>query len=410
MLLLIGLILALVANTVFASRLRRAIRKTPHLATQDGFISKTGDGSPQAVSDRPTVVVTISVIVPAYNEADNIEDCLTAILNSSPLSADMLEVWMVDDQSTDQTWTIAQNLQQRLNDPRLKLLAGQPRPTDVSWTGKNWACAQAAERANGEFLLFVDADVRLKPGAIETSVQAAQQDQTDLLSCGPAIICGCLAEWLVQPLMFNNIMVGFNAEAVNDPTSETAFAAGPFMLFRRTAYEKVGGHRAVASDVVEDVELARRIKYSGLTLRFVSGSNLVAVRMYQSWAALWEGWTKNLYLGFQRNLGTAIYFTGLMLLLYVLPWLALIEVLGNAIFLPLTVLDWATIALALSSIAVHYDMRRVGEQESQIAPRYWWLSGIGGLLLAAITIASVIKTETGWGWTWRDRPLKQVNG
>lgn len=361
-----------------------------------------------AIQDRGSV----AVIIPAYNEADTVEECLLSVLNStdgeSAASSGLapLEVWLVDDESTDRTWAIAQALQHRLGDRRLKLLPGQPRPDGESWMGKNWACAQAADQITADFLLFIDADVRLQPGAIETATTYAQAEQVDLLSCGPGIVCQCLAEWLVQPLMFSAITLGFNYEAVNDPHSKTAFATGPFMLFRRTAYEQVGGHRAVAAQVVEDVELARLVKGSGLTLRFLVGSGLVAVRMYRSWAALWEGWTKNVYLSSQRNLVGTLMFAATTLWACTVPWVGMMGLLLKAIWLPLRLSEMAAIALFLVAIGLQYDLRCVEEKLSQIPPRYWWLTWLGGLAVAAIAVGSIIKTETGWGWTWRGRKLK----
>lgn len=140
----------------------------------------------------------VSVIIPAYNEADNIQDCLMSVLNSTDLCADQLEVWMVDDQSSDETLKSAERLQQTLSDPRLHILPGQPRPISQPWTGKNWACTQAVEQTTGEFLLFLDADVRLKPGAIEAALRTAQTEQIDLLSSLPGVLCHSWGEWAVQ--------------------------------------------------------------------------------------------------------------------------------------------------------------------------------------------------------------------
>lgn len=106
---------------------------------------------------------------------------------SIPLSADNLEVLIVDDRSTDDTKAIGKTLQQHLNDPRLKILAGQPRPANQYWAGKNWVCAQAVQVATRDFLLFIDADVRLKPGAIKTAIATAETEKIDLLTCMPRL-------------------------------------------------------------------------------------------------------------------------------------------------------------------------------------------------------------------------------
>lgn len=386
--------LALIIAVLYSARLRIASSCAPNLAV---------------ASPPPDLRSTsISVILPVYNEAENVEPCVLAVLNSTFLTEASLEVWVVNDQSTDNTWTIAESLHQRLNDPRLKLLQGQPRPANEVWVGKNWACAQAAEQAKGEVLLFIDADVRLKPNAIESAIQTMQQEELDLLSCMPMVVCGCLAEWLVQPLIMSTILIGFNFEAVNDPSTNTAFAAGPFMLFRRSAYDKIGGHKSVAHQVVEDVELARLIKFNGLKLKFVVGRDLADLRMYQSGAALWEGWTKNFYLGTQRNLKGTLNFIGLVLLMCTIPWLGLLIALRQGLLQRFSNITLITIVLALIVIALQYDLRRRLKPGLGIAPHYWWLTGVGGLAVAAVAIGSIIKTETGWGWTWRGRSLKSV--
>ncbi len=407
MILLTLLILSLIVSTAYTKNLRLSVKNAPR--------TDSSTAKPSLERDRK-----VSVIVPAYNEAENIRDCAIAILESTALCVDNLEVLIVDDRSTDDTLAIAQTLQQQLNDPRLKILAGQARPANEYWAGKNWACAQAVQLATGDFLLFIDADVRLKPGAIETAIATVETEKIDLLTCMPALVCDCLAEWLVQPLMFNHLAVCFDFTAVNDPTTDSAFAAGPFMLFRRSAYDKIGGHAAVASEIVEDVELARRIKRAGLKLALYAGSNLASVRMYRSWSALWEGWTKNLYLGANRSWGMMIYMAAIMLFLYPMPWLALGILLANGeianiitnhqlaitnYHLPITLL---TICLSVIVILQHYTLRRLGAEISDCPTKYWWLGGLGGALIAAIAIGSAIKTETGWGWTWRGRAL-QIN-
>jgi cellulose synthase/poly-beta-1,6-N-acetylglucosamine synthase-like glycosyltransferase len=357
--------------------------------------------------------------VPAYNEADNISDCAIAILDSTELPVENLQVLIVDDRSTDDTLAIAQTLQQQRHDPRLKILAGQPRPANQYWAGKNWACAQAVPEATGDFLLFIDADVRLKTGAIETAIATVKTENIDLLTCMPALVCECFAEWLVQPLMFNHLAVCFDFTAVNDSKTDAAFAAGPFMLFRRSAYEKIGGHAAVAGEIVEDVELARRIKKAGLKLGLYAGSNLASVRMYRSWSALWEGWTKNLYLGANRSWGLMVYMAAIMLFLYPMPWIGLLIIFQNVSFLfpfpsslfslPSSFFLLPSSFITLIVIWQQYELRRLGAEISECPPKYWWLGSLGGTLVGAIAIGSAIKTETGWGWTWRGRALQNHN-
>lgn len=397
MVILLVLFLSLLSLIIYLHSLRRAIVEIPQLCSSKDILSENSLNS-----EFPKV----SVIVPAYNEADNIQDCVMSILDSTSLLADEFEIWVVDDQSTDNTLRILNTLKENLSDSRLKILPGEPRPAEQVWTGKNWACTQAAKRAFGEFLLFIDADVRLKPGAIETVVQAAELKQIDLLNCIPAVVCGSLVEWLVQPLMFINLLVSLNSVVVKHPKTKTAFAAGSFILFQRSSYEKIGGHQAVASYVAEDVALARRIKDSGLKLRHFLGANLAKLRMYRSWASLWEGWTKVLYLGAQRNLWLMLSLALLMLDIYLIPWLVLVIIVSKSFLIGWKTVDLLAICLALIAIHLQYKLRTLAAQAFYSSPKYWWLHGLGGLLVAVIAIASVIKTETGWGWTWRGRALK----
>ncbi|WP_242025517.1 glycosyltransferase family 2 protein [Leptolyngbya sp. FACHB-36] len=393
---LFAALLALMGTTVYLAKLQQAIDAALQL---ERMISPAGELITHAIAK-------LSVIIPAYNEVDNIRACLLSVLQTTDLSAEQLEVWVVDDQSQDETLAIVQALQLELADPRLHVLVGQPRPEQQTWVGKNWACTQAVQHATGEYLLFLDADVRLQPEAIVTALHTAQAEQIDLLSLGPAIVCGCLAEWLVQPLVVSLLVVGFDPDAVSDPSTDTAFAAGMFMLFRRSAYEQVGGHRAVADQVVEDVELARRIKRQGLTLRYVLGIEKLSVRMYRSWTAVWEGWTKNWHLGSGRNWRASLYGAVIVLLIFTVPWLGLIALLIKGAVLGLTWFDAVGLGVVLTTIALHYRLRLALERVAAIPPRYWWLTGVSGVLVAAIALGSIIKTETGWGWTWRGRSLK----
>lgn len=359
----------------------------------------------EPVVNLPPSLPTIAVVIPAYNEEVNLRDCVESVLQSDLPDPQQLQIWIADDESTDETQAIAQQL--TLQDPRVHLIAVSPRPTTAVWRGKNWACDQAANKAQGEYLLFIDADVRLEPGAIAAALTEAKASQADLLSCLPEIVCGCFSEWLAQPIIVRMLTAGFNIGAVSNPAQpEVAFAAGPFMLFRREAYDLIGGHRAVADDLVEDVALARRIKAAGLNLRLELGLGLIKVRMYRNLAALWEGWTKNLHMGAQRNVASTLTVALISIFVWVVPWLGIglnVALLVMGLRRPEGLLLNLGLALALLVWETMLWRQEAALLEQPV--RYWGLSWLGGLLVAAIAIASIIKTETGWGWTWRGRSL-----
>ena len=401
---LVVFMIALFSLSIYETKLHRLALTAPRLPLSNP-VSDAGPSPDDLLGWHGS----ISVIIPVYNEVSQVRDCVVSVLNSTSWPVERFEVWVVDDQSTDATLAIVQALQASLSDPRLHVLAGLPRPAGDVWMGKNWACTQAVQQAKGEFLLFMDADVRLKPGAIEAALREMQREQLDLLTCWPAIVCSCFSEWLVQPLIYSLLMAEFDFAEVNDVASETAFAVGPFMLFRRTAYEQLGGHQAVAAEVVEDVELARRLKQKRMTLKYGLGHDLASVRMYQSWSAVWEGWTKNWYLGSRRNLSLTLYSAAIVLLVCTVPWVGGAFVLTRGVLVGFGWLDGILLLLAGLTILLQFRLRQAVESLSTLPPRYWWLTSIGGVLVSAIALASIIKTETGWGWTWRGRSLQLPN-
>jgi glycosyltransferase involved in cell wall biosynthesis len=343
----------------------------------------------------------LRVVIPAYNEADNITDCISAALASRHPGVPW-QLVVIDDASTDATHALSREALGPDTPERLLLQAG-PRPEGERWCGKNWAASVAAAAPwpagdpAQQWLLFLDADVRLRPEALAAALADATAHGSDLFSLAPRLQCSCLAEWLVQPIVATLLGLGFPMERSNDPADPTAFAAGPFMLFRRSAYAAVGGHAAVAGEVVEDLALARLIKGSGLQLRYLLGVDLVDLQMYRSLSALWEGWTKNWFLGLDRDWIKTLGSAAVVLLLFAAPWGVLLAALGlhQPLWLPPAVVG-ISLLLALRL----WSWWRFGTPI-----RYWWLSWLGALLIAAIVPASIWKTSTGQGWTWRGRQL-----
>ena len=386
----IVLLVSLVAMSDFYRRFLLSIRQAPRL---------------MELAALPETLPTISVIIPAYNESVNIEDCMWAVLANRLPDAFALQLIVADDESTDETRSLAEMVAKE--DERVTVMTVPPRPMDITWRGKNWACTCAAEKATGEYVLFIDADVRLGNDAIARALNEAQTQKSDLLSCAPGIVCGCFSEWIVQPIMANLITIGFDFKSVNDAERpDTALAAGPFMLFLREAYDKIGGHTAVATNPVEDLALAALVKNSGLSLRYVLGLDAATVRMYRSFGDLWEGWTKNYHLGASRNIALTLVSASAVFLIFTMPWLGLVVSITATVSKTLTG-TLAVTLLILSAIAVSLQiaLRQVSAKAIDLPIRYLWLGWLGGGLVSAIALASIVKVETGWGWTWRGRSL-----
>ena len=359
---------------------------------------------------RPRPEGSLTVVVPAYNEEANIAACIGSLLASAP-PCPHWQVLLVDDGSSDATAAIARATAAASGAAagRFSLLEAGARPEGERWVGKNWACSRAMDQVQSDWVLFVDADVRLGPATLQRALGQAVDEGADLLSLAPRLCCGCLAEWMVQPIMASLLCLGFPIEAANDPADPTAFAAGPFMLFRRTAYAAIGGHRALAGEVVEDLALARRIKGGGYRLRYLLGLDAADLRMYADFAALWEGWSKNWFLGLDRSLVKALGAAAVVVLLFSAPWLLApaaaisLALLGEPAKLQPPLL--AALALALLGIGLQLALRLWTRQAFALPLRHWWLMGAGGLVVGALAPTSVWRTLSGRGWTWKGRAL-----
>ena len=237
--------------------------------------------------DDLTATPEVSVIVPARNEEAGLADCLRTLAGQS---GSTYEIIVVDDDSTDRTRAIAESFP-------VRVVAAGPLPE--GWSGKCNAAWSGAKIAQGQWLLFTDADTKHSPNSIVAGLQEAKESSADLLSYSPKQEVGSLAERALMPLIFAELATTYPPKDVCDPNSPVAAANGQYLLIRREVYDAIGGHAAAATAILEDVELAKRAKQAGHTLRFRM-SDVVTTRMYRSFGEMWEGWTKNLALLFPK--------------------------------------------------------------------------------------------------------------
>ena len=244
----------------------------------------------------PLTLPRVSILVPARNEASQIEACILSLLGQKYPD---YEVLVLDDQSTDSTSVKLEQLV--LDHDRLKVISGLPAPHGIA--GKNWACAQLAEPADGELLFFTDADTVYQDDALATIVSAMLGEKADLLTGFPRQVVKTWGERLLVPFFswasLNFIPFGL---AYLLRSTVLAIAVGQIMVFTRKAYETVGGHAALGTNILDDIVLARRIKAAGLRWRVVRISDLVSCHMYDNSRDAYEGLTKNLFGAFGYRL------------------------------------------------------------------------------------------------------------
>jgi chlorobactene glucosyltransferase len=231
----------------------------------------------------------VSVVVPARNEAHNIERCVRSILGSRWPA---LEVIVVDDRSEDATGPLARAV--AANDARVRVIDGTPVPD--GWFGKQWACAQGASAARGSTIVFTDADTVHAPTLVPRSMHAMRTRALDFLTVGGFQELASFWERVVMPQVFYMIATRYGgAGAVNRARrSRDKIANGQYLCFTRRCYDAIDGHAAVRGKAAEDLALAHLVHARGMRGELVMGEHELSTRMYTSLSEIVNGWTKNM--------------------------------------------------------------------------------------------------------------------
>ena len=350
----------------------------------------------------PANAPLISVCVPARNEERNIRACVEAILAQD---YPHFEVIVLEDRSTDGTSEILRSLVAQ-ND-NLKVIPGSDLPKD--WAGKPHALFQASAAARGDWLCFVDADTFLSPTTLSSCYTKAIETDADMFTIMTFQIMGSFWEKVVMPIVMTALSVGFSPRKVNDPESKDAIANGQFILIKRSVYDAIGGHESVKDQIVEDKAISEQVKWNGYRLIVANGYSVAKTRMYTSLAEMWEGWTKNIYLGLsdQPSLMLLGVFGAFILLVtaLVLPlwpllgifwflqgdsWMALVVIFESLIL-------WAIVIYVRARVVIGMG----------ISPWYAFTLPLGGSVFAAMMFTSGWKVISGKGVTWKGRIYTQ---
>lgn len=271
----------------------------------------------------------ISILIPARNEENNIGNCLESCITQDYTN---LEIIVLDDHSEDRTAQVV--MSKTLVDPRVRLLSGKELPS--GWLGKNWACHQMAGISTGEYLLFIDADVTLGRETVSRVISTVKSNKIGMFSVFPTQILTGFGASTVIPIM-NWLLLNFLPLKQVFKSDSTRFVAanGQFILFSKETYQKSGGHAAVKGMVVEDMELARNVKRSGIKLMTALGGDLIKCKMYSGFWESIKGFTKNFYPGFGISGLTFIIMISSFLVIYLLPF---VSVFFSLLWLPALIL------------------------------------------------------------------------
>jgi chlorobactene glucosyltransferase len=357
--------------------------------------------------DPPSNAPMVSVCIPARNEERNIRACVEAVLNQTYPN---FEVIVVDDRSPDSTLEILENLAkiENLRKVRFHIVRGEDLPS--GWAGKPHALYQAAQAAHGDWLCFIDADTFLAREALASCYVKAIETNADLFTMMTFQVTETYWERVVLPLVMTALSVGFSPRKVNDPQRKDAIANGQFIFIKRNVYDAIGGHAGVKDQIVEDKAISEKVKWGGYRLIVADGMQVARTRMYTSLAELWEGWTKNIYLGLREQVGLMVLgafgaFASVVaaLVLPFWPLLGLVWVLHGGGWIAIAIIFEA---LVLWGVLIYF--RAVVAHNMDIPRWYALTTPLGSAVFAAMMFTSTWKVISGQGVTWRGRKYKPM--
>jgi len=343
----------------------------------------------------PKQAPKVSVILAAKDEQDNIESCMTSVLQQEYPDFELI---VCDDRSEDQTGQIAEKI--AAQDDRVRVIHVEQLPE--GWCGKNNAMQQGIKLARGEWLCMIDADCRQNsPRTLSVAMQYARDTQADLLSILPNQQLEGFWEQVVQPVCSGVMMIWFRPDKVNDPSKPNAYANGAFMLMKRSVYEAIGTHEAVKDKVNEDMHMARLTKQAGFNLQVVRGWGLYTVRMYDKLGAMLRGWGRIFFgtFGTARRLIVSLI---VLVTMGILPYAAAIAGLATAAA-GLGPVGWwracgyaglVAIAMQISVAVRFYPM--VGAKG-----RYGLTYPLGCCIAIAAVVEAISKLRRGARIVWR---------
>ncbi|TNE44648.1 MAG: glycosyltransferase [Deltaproteobacteria bacterium] len=336
------------------------------------------------LAPKPLATPKISVLIPARNEAHNLSRTLPKLLQSHYPDWELL---VLDDCSDDGTADVIATYEEQ-SGGLLRSLRGAPLPS--GWNGKNWACAQLAEAAQGDILVFCDADVSVGPMALTQTVSSLQHNGAGVLTAIPHQQLVTWSEQAIVPLIMHLSTLGSVPLRIASSSLRESLtvANGQWLAFSRAAYRTIGGHASVKASIVEDMVLCKKAKRKGIRVVTVMAFSEISVRMYDSFRGIREGFSKNLFGLVQYRLLPFVFVGTLFAALAVAPWV-MPFVLGGLWWLTLPMLLGVRVLLAYVA----------GHPTSSVL-----LHPIGSVLLMAVGVESFWRTLTR-RLSWKERTL-----
>lgn len=325
----------------------------------------------------------LSVCIPARNEAENIPLLLADLAAQSLIPH---EVLVLDDHSTDGTGAAAEEFAAQLP---LQIFEGTPLPQ--GWSGKNWACHQLFSHAKGNLILFIDADVRLAPDALQTALTIQHALGTAMLSVFPRQITESRGESLIVPMMNWLLLTFLPLRLVYTSFFKSFVAAnGQFILVDSDSYTETGGHEKMKGRIVEDMEMARSMRKMKKPVLTLLGGESVSCRMYKGFHESLEGFTKNFYAGFNTSQGIFLFLLAFIFLIFLIPFL----------LFPVSLFFFLHL---LSILGQRYTISHLSGEKPMRSPIYHPLQ-----ILLTLVVGWKSMQAARRGISWKGRMVKEI--
>jgi chlorobactene glucosyltransferase len=339
----------------------------------------------------PRPAPLISVLIPARDEENNIAACLESLQRQDYPN---FEVLVLDDNSEDDTALIVSRM--AAADPRIKLFSGERLPED--WAGKPFACQQLAQRASGDWYLFVDADTVHAPHMLRSVLDVAIKEKVSLLSGFPRQLADSLPQKVAVPVIYFLIMGGAPLWLIHHlKTPRASVAIGQFLLFPRDEYWRMGGHKVVQSRILDDIWLGiemARVKGRHVAIDL---SSVVSCNMYPTVGKMWNGLVRCVY-------SVLVMFPLLLLFAIPLAWLFFIGPfywLWNGFFMYDASLPWR--GLVVIQVVLVIFMRWLVDNRFKEPPVSAPLHLLGIGYIFSVVVYSFARWVVGAGVSWKER-------
>ena len=347
----------------------------------------------ERITGEPTLS-SLTVIIAARNEEKAIGGCLESLLAQQYPGP--LQIVLVDDRSTDATGSIGDEWAAKSGG---QLVVIHLTDCPSGWLGKCNAMAEGAKRAQGDFILFTDGDVRFEVSSLSRAVRHMEQEEADMLVVFPDLITHSLGEGALVLVFGQALVTAFPPWKAMQAGSNKFVGVGAFNMVRRSLYERCGGHRFLKLQVVDDAGLGKIIKYAGGRVRVALGRNMVHLRWQDSLSGTIRGLEKNAFAGLGYSVGRTLSAVVLLLFAYLWPWVGM----GFG--------PWqARLLCALTALILQPWVGWNATRLARTVPLLAFSLPIGALLFAWTILRSMIITLRQGGIRWRDSfyPLTEL--